>query len=222
MVKRKGSTTRRTSTKRSKTVSRQELRKIVLRTAETKLGYFTISNTINKQVPITWNLMGAAGMTGGTSGDNSRFIGDQFNMVGIRLRLEWINNVLENSETTKITVALVKAYPYNVATSVAAAALFPDYSLIGYPPRFDSSKCTVLMRKEITLRPQIAGVRVLETLYHYKKMDTVVRFDPNVGAFGVKGMQYYLVMYGENWGATLTTEVVATVGGVVEIMYKDM
>lgn len=212
------------SRKRRKTTAttKKLVRNVMYKQVETKSGYFLPSANLVKEQIISWNLMGACAFTNGTGADNGTYVGDSFRLVGVRIRLGFTNNTAINNEPVRVTVALVRAYKYTVALSLAAADLFPGYSLVGYPPRFDNSKCQVLMRKEVVLKTIITGVRDYKSMFTYKKLDKLIKFDANVGTYGIKGMQYYLVMYPGNWSATSGTSAVASVGGVVECLYKDM
>jgi len=68
-------------------VVKNEVRKQIKSAAETKVGYFNINTSVKNVLPLTYNLMAQAGFSNGTSGENSTYVGDSFDMVGIKLRL---------------------------------------------------------------------------------------------------------------------------------------
>lgn len=230
MGKRKSCEQGKSTSKKSKTFSQKEAKaiarlakKAVLSHAETKVAYATISGSVQDTIPKSWNCVYQTGITQGTEAENSKIIGNKFDLVGIKFR----GNLLNNSSSTLlnqnalVTLAFVETEVFKTVTSLAADDIFPDYSPITYPPRFDASKCRVLGKKQVILRNLISGVQDYQPVDFYVPYKRTVELTANSnGAFGISGKQIYLVMFASTQNAGTSFPVFHN--GFIEMFYKDI
>lgn len=187
--------------------------------AETKVGYFSVSTAPKEQTITSYNIFYQAGMTQGTGAENSTMIGDKLNCVGFRLRLNLIQEV--NQATCFYTIALVATDKYATTTSLGAADLFPSYGLVGFPIRFDSSKCKVIGRIDGKLKGAISGVNDGDAHDRYIPFSKFLQFRDLATNYELREQNYYLVLYASRGGTLGVTNAVG-VYGQVEVYYKDV
>lgn len=208
-----------------KNVIKQEVKKQIKTAAETKVGYFTLNAGIKNVAPLSYNLMGAAGFSNGVSGENSTYVGDSFDVIGIKLRLLIRGGQKFINQASFLQIALISTPKYVNAVNLARDDLLPSYALLVYPPRFDSDKCTVHWKKSIKVIPQIDGIPGYASVDEYIKMEKRMTFmqDGTIGSYQLKDKNYYLVFFGDQFGTNpVGTDDVGGVIGQVDIYYKDM
>jgi len=206
-------------------VVKNEVRKQIKSAAETKVGYFSVNTSIKNITPLTYNLMGQAGFSNGTAGENSTYVGDSFDMVGIKLRMLVRGGSQYISQASFLQIAIISTPKYVVASSLSRQDLLPSYGGFTYPPRFDSDKCTVLWKKTIKTIPQISGTPGYASVDEYIKFEKRITFqqDGTIGSYQLKDKNYYLVFFGDQFGTDpVQTQDVAGVIGQVDLYYKDM
>lgn len=195
---------------------------VINKEIETKSGYATsIGGSFIEGTPKTWNLMYQVGMAYGSTADNSQRIGDQVLLTGISYRGR-LRSSLTSNVPTNFTLAIVKTPIYRTTTNLALNEMMPDYDLTTFPLRFDSKKIQVIKRMDIKLKPTVAGAFDC-TEVHFKKFfkkPVQIKFN-EVAGFQLKDWNYYLVIGGSQYGATLGTTVVGDAFGTIEIFYKD-
>lgn len=206
-------------------IVKQEVKKEIKKAAETKVGYFNVNNSISNVTPLSFNLMGAAGFTNGTSGENSTYVGDSFDMVGIKLRFMVRGGSQFINQASFLQIAIISTPKYVVTTNLARDDLLPSYGLVVYPPRFDSDKCTVHWKKSLKLTPQIQDITGYTSVDEYIKFEKKMIFqhDGTIGSYQLKDKNYYLVFFGDQFGtSSVSTQNVGGVVGQVDLYYKDM
>lgn len=200
-------------------------RKAVDKKSETKVAWFNISNNLQDSVFTSWNLMYQSGLANGTEGENSKLIGDRFNMKGIRVRA-FINMFSSGSiGDLHLDLMVVETDVYKTTASLGRLDLVPGYAptLPGFPVRIDSSKARVLKRKRIKLKSTITGIIDTKAVDMYVKYDKMCRFSGDTsGTYDLDGKNLYLVAYQIQQGAaTPGTTNVAQIIGQCEFFYKD-
>lgn len=208
-----------------KSVIKQEVKKQIKTAAETKVGYFNVNSAVNNVAPLTYNLMGSAGFSNGTSGENSTYVGDSFDVIGIKLRFLVRGGGQYINQASFLQIAIISTPKYVNLTSLARDDLLPSYGLLAYPPRFDSDKCTVHWKKSIKVTPQIDQISGYACVDEYIKFEKRMTFqqDGTIGSYQLKDKNYYLVFFGDQFGTNpVNTQDVAGVVGQVDIYYKDM
>lgn len=208
-----------------KNVIKQEVKKQIKTAAETKVGYFNVNAGVKNVAPLTYNLMGSAGFSNGTSGENSTYVGDSFDVIGIKLRFLVRGGGQFINQASFLQIAIISTPKYVNATNLARDDLLPSYGLLAYPPRFDSDKCTVHWKKSIKVIPQIDTIPGYACVDEYIKFEKRMTFqqDGTIGSYQLKDKNYYLVFFGDQFGTNpVQSQDVAGVVGQVDIYYKDM
>lgn len=229
--KRKRSNKSSSSSSDSKTIQKIAKRastlavKKILRSAETKLGYFGYNSGVNAKQFLTYNLMYQAGFGNGTGGENSTFIGDKISLSGVRMRGLVRTSTTLGNVTAHLHIYLVSTPKYVTSTNLAAGDLQATADILQFPPRLDTDKVTVLAKKKIRIQPIISGaIATQEFDFYHNFKGRIANFmqDGTIGTYALKDVNYYLCFYPEVWGSTPGTTNAVTVSGATDIFYKDM
>lgn len=207
------------SNEEAKTIKKLAKR-VIQKEAETKVGYANIQDGMVAERILSYNYVYQCGITQGTGGEDSRIIGNRFNMVGLKARGRVINS---DNKDKDIILAIIETDKYVTTANLNALDVFPSYSLIGFPQRYDSSRVKVLAKEKIKLRNYIAGVNTVQEFEMYVPYKKKCELSGDTsGAYDLNGKNLYFVAYSYVDGGTPGSTAVNSIFGVLEMFYKDI
>lgn len=199
-------------------------KKVSMKEAETKVGYFNISTSFKHTMTISWNLMYQAGFANGTGGEDSAIVGDSFRFRGIRVRgLLNSGNIATNRNGHKsVTLAIIATDKYTTVASLSNNDYIALYGLAKYPPRISTDLCKVIHKEVYELQPQVLDNSTTATVDFFVDMkDKLTTFRNIAGDWQLKDHNYYLVLYAGQWGILPNDEIIGGFDGQVDLFYKD-
>lgn len=143
---------RRMSAKPTKAVvTKDYVRKAIVRAAEKKILYFTAGYTMKQQVVHSWNLMYQTSVAQGTDWEE-RVIGTKIRISRIIIEGQIANDVSSDKDQPfAVRVLVLKADNYNTITSLGFGDVFEGQIYNATDARPNSRKVTVLANRLLTL-----------------------------------------------------------------------
>lgn len=185
---------------------------------ETKKAVFSINSLLTKQQITSYNLMYDSVLNQGVL--DGKLVGNEFRLKGIRVRVV-CSNPASSNDTQQYTLALVATDRYATITNLSNLDVMDSRNNLSYPPNFDSQKCNVLWRKELTSRPQIANSYDSKGIDAYCKQDRRVIFRDPAISYELKGKNLYFLVYSNNRIGTPGVTGTGTMEGQIDLYYKD-